>query len=151
MPTHRGSIEWTEGLPRQIAATVAQFLTGHYATSCYLHRFHLVSLLVAPSVELPKMTTSTASSSALTSSTRARLWRTRSSRLPMVPRTRARTTCFVTAGHTWPGSLGACERPQSHWLWRRIRRAMRTRLRVFGGCSWGLRSVLCFLRFFWHG
>ena len=41
MPTHTGSISWTEGLPRQIAATVAQFLTGHYATSCYLHRFHL--------------------------------------------------------------------------------------------------------------
>ena len=24
-----------------MAATVAQFLTGHYATSCYLYRFHL--------------------------------------------------------------------------------------------------------------
>ena len=41
MPTYTGSISWTEDLPCQIAATVAQFLTGHYATSCYLHRFHL--------------------------------------------------------------------------------------------------------------
>ena len=41
MPSHTGSISWTEGLSRQVAATVAQFLTGHYATSCYLYRFHL--------------------------------------------------------------------------------------------------------------
>ena len=41
MPTYTGSISWTEDLPRPIAATVAQLLTGHYATSCYLHRFHL--------------------------------------------------------------------------------------------------------------
>ena len=41
MPTYTGSISWTEGLPQPLAAMVAQFLTGHYATSCYLHCFHL--------------------------------------------------------------------------------------------------------------
>ena len=41
MPEHTGSISWTEGISRPDAATVAQFLTGHYATSCYLFRFHL--------------------------------------------------------------------------------------------------------------
>ena len=41
MPTHTGSISWTEGLPRLIVDTVAQFLTCHYATNCYLYRFHL--------------------------------------------------------------------------------------------------------------
>ena len=41
MPHHTGSVSWTEGLSRPMAATVAQFLTGHYATNCYLYRFHL--------------------------------------------------------------------------------------------------------------
>ena len=41
MPVHTGSISWTEGLSRPVAASVAQFLRGHYATSCYLFRFHL--------------------------------------------------------------------------------------------------------------
>ena len=41
MPHHTGSISWTQGLSRPMAATVAQFLTGHYATNCYLYRFHL--------------------------------------------------------------------------------------------------------------
>lgn len=41
MPMHTGSISWTEGLSRSSAAAVAQFLTGHYATNCYLYRFHL--------------------------------------------------------------------------------------------------------------
>ena len=41
MPTYTSSVSWTAGLPRPVAATVAQFLTGHYATGCYLYRFHL--------------------------------------------------------------------------------------------------------------
>ena len=54
MPTYTGSISWTEGLPRHIAAMVAQFLTGHYATSSYLHRFHLQESPRCPWCEAPQ-------------------------------------------------------------------------------------------------
>ena len=54
MPTYTGSISWTAGLPRHIAALVAQFLTGHYATSSYLHRFHLQESPRCPWCEAPQ-------------------------------------------------------------------------------------------------
>ena len=52
--THTHTLSWTEGLPRHIAAMVAQFLTGHYATSSYLHRFHLQESPRCPWCEAPQ-------------------------------------------------------------------------------------------------
>ena len=48
MPTHTGSISWTEGLSRPVAATLAQFLKAHCAPSCYLFRFHLHETTCCP-------------------------------------------------------------------------------------------------------
>ena len=40
MSTHTGSISWTDGLARSMAAIVAEFLTGYYAPSYHLYRSH---------------------------------------------------------------------------------------------------------------
>lgn len=39
MPHFSRSLRWTQGLNRRQVALTAQFLTGHYATNAYLHRF----------------------------------------------------------------------------------------------------------------
>ena len=42
MPRFSRSLSWTKDLPRRDVSLVAQFLTGHYPTNQYLHRFHLI-------------------------------------------------------------------------------------------------------------
>ena len=39
MPRFSRCLQWTRGLSRRQVALTAQFLTGHYATHAYLHRF----------------------------------------------------------------------------------------------------------------
>ena len=42
MPRFSRSLSWTHDLSRHDVSLVAQFLTGHYPTNDYLHRFHLI-------------------------------------------------------------------------------------------------------------
>jgi ribonuclease HI len=42
MPRFSRSLSWTKDLSRRDVSLVAQFLTGHYPTNQYLHRFHLI-------------------------------------------------------------------------------------------------------------
>ena len=96
-------------------------------------------LLAALGVELPRMTGNIVSSSAHDSSTRARLWLRRSSRLPMATHAGAGTTYFVLAGPTWPSSFGACARLPFHRRRRRILRMLKIQLRGLG------ERGLCFM------
>lgn len=41
LPRYDPSLSWTKSLSRKAVALTAQFLTGHFVTANYLHRFHL--------------------------------------------------------------------------------------------------------------
>ena len=41
LPRFDPSLSWTTSLPRKMVTLTAQFLSGHFVTNAYLHRFHL--------------------------------------------------------------------------------------------------------------
>ena len=41
LPLYDPSLSWTESLPKKTVTLTAQFLSGHFISNAYLHRFHL--------------------------------------------------------------------------------------------------------------